>query len=94
MANEFHITDLMRLFLRRSKLSDDYWSRRIRQVWLDEYGPQWEHKILDLRFKSGTLYLTLHSAALKSEIHLQKSRIIERLNARIGSHLIRNIYVQ
>ncbi len=94
MANEFHITDLMRLFLRRSKLSDDYWSRRIRQVWIEEYGPRWEHKIVDLRFKNGTLYLTLHSAALKNELQLQKPHIIDRLNTRLGSPLIRRIYVQ
>jgi len=94
MANEWNITDLMRLFLSRSKLSDDYWAKRIRHAWLEEYGPQWEYKIVDLRFKKGTLYLTLHSAALKSELQLQKSRIIERLNARLGSPLVRQIYVQ
>gem|GEM_PF-4073302 len=49
MANEWNITDLMRLFLSRSKLSDDYWAKRIRHAWLEEYGPQWEYKIVDLR---------------------------------------------
>jgi hypothetical protein len=71
-------------------------SRRTREaqavwLWPQVIGPHLAKESHALKLTGGTLLVTASSPALSHQLHLERTMLIERLNAAIGSPAVREI---
>ena len=71
-------------------------SRRTREaqalwLWPQVVGPDLARETRALRLTGGILWVTASSTPLAHQLHLERSRLIERLNLMIGAPAIREI---
>jgi predicted nucleic acid-binding Zn ribbon protein len=71
-------------------------SRRTREaqalwLWPQVVGEHLAHESRALTLTGGTLLVSASSAALAHQLHLERAMLIERLNTRIGSPVVREI---
>jgi predicted nucleic acid-binding Zn ribbon protein len=65
---------------------------RVWTFWADEVGPSIAARAKPLRFRAGVLFVRVASHAWMQELQFMKETIRERLNARLGAALIRDVY--
>jgi hypothetical protein len=60
-------------------------------LWPAILGPDLVKEAPALRLAGGTLWVSASSTALAHQLHLERGRLIERLNAMIGAPVVREI---
>lgn len=60
--------------------------------WNDEVGELIARRAQPARFRDGVLFLTVATHSWMQELHLMKDMIRDRLNARLGANLVRDIF--
>lgn len=65
---------------------------RVWTFWADEVGPMIAARAEPLRFRAGVLFVRVASHAWMQELQFMKEALRERLNARLASPLIRDIF--
>lgn len=78
-------------FLRESQLESPLNEYRLIQAWGEVAGNVAERFTQDLSIYNQKLYVRLRSAALRSELMMQRSELVKKLNATVGSDVITDI---
>jgi predicted nucleic acid-binding Zn ribbon protein len=65
---------------------------RVWTFWADEVGASIAARAEPLRFRAGVLFVRVASHAWMQELQFMKETLRERLNSRLGSPLIRDVY--
>lgn len=92
--NEKDIKSVMEHLLNSNKkLSKAYNSFNVEQVWRDTFGSMISQYTTEVRFSKGHLTIYLSSAALKQELDLNKSTIIERMNAAMKYNKVTSVRI-
>ena len=60
-------------------------------LWREVVGPDLARETTALKLAGGTLWVAASSTPLAHQLHLERNTILERLNARIGSTVVREI---
>lgn len=60
-------------------------------LWPDVIGAELAAETTALKLTGGTLWVTASSTPLAHQLHLERQRLIDRLNARIGVPVVRDI---
>lgn len=84
-------------------LDDFFQQRRLRaaanegravDLWAEVTGSYVTQFTEDVYIRAGVIYVTLSSAAVRSEIHIRRRHYITLLNEKIGARVVRNIVVR
>ncbi|MGF1532676.1 MAG: DUF721 domain-containing protein [Bernardetiaceae bacterium] len=75
------------------RLENQYRAARIKDAWKQEMGGFVVERTQEITFRDGRLCVTLSSPALRQEILLAKSDVIQRLNRYVGADLIAELII-
>jgi predicted nucleic acid-binding Zn ribbon protein len=85
------LKDAIDALLEAYQLRDKMDGSQIERIWKELMGEAISQKTASVYIKNRVLYLKLESAALKNELTMSKSKIMEHLNQRLGNPLIDNV---
>lgn len=88
------ISDVMYRFLREQGLETPLNEFRLIQAWNSVMGKTVSKYTLDLEVRNQTLYVTMGSASLKSEIMMRRTALVKALNDYVGAQVICSISVR
>ena len=85
------VGDVVRVLLRQQGLETPLNEYRLIQSWTDVTGKTEERYTRDLYIKGQTLFVCLSSSVLKNELMMQRTLLVQRLNAAVGAQVITEI---
>ncbi len=88
---EEKIDHIILRFLRESQLESPLNEYRLIQAWGEVAGKAAERYTQDLSIYNQKLYVRIRSAALRSELMMQRSELVKKLNKHVGSEVITDI---
>lgn len=81
-------------FMHQSKLRNGLRAAQIEEIWESLMGATIARHTQTIRIIGEKLFITSHHAALKNELALQKTLIIQRVNEALGEALIKEVIIQ
>lgn len=85
------IDNLLHSFLKSSKLEKGYAEYKLMKSWKELLGVMVAKKTKELKVYKRTLYVTLHSSVVRTELEMIKDTLIPRLNEAAGMSVIDKI---
>ncbi len=92
--NEHSIKEAIELLLKAYKLDDRLAEKKLISSWETVMGKMIAKHTMDLSIKQKQLFVTLDSSALRNELALAKTKIIQSLNTHVGSEVINEIILR
>lgn len=90
-SNEQSIGEAIREFLEHYRLGNKLDEVNLIHQWEEVAGPLVSRYTKNLFIRNGILYVTVESAALRNELNMLRSKIIEALNKKAGKEIILKI---
>lgn len=85
------VSDVLMTLLRQQGLEGPLNEYRLIQAWTVVLGRPVERYTRDLRIENQTLCVRLSSPALRNELTMQRTQLVQRLNAEVGAQVITDI---
>ena len=82
---------ILRQFLREEGLETPLNEYRVVSCWGDVMGEIIARHTADVKIRGGILYVSLRNPALRQNLLMTKSAIIQRLNDHVGAQVVQNI---
>ena len=92
--NDYKLGDLVKQFANSDKIKPGLYQRKVEQAWGEIMGPWIKKETAAINIKDGRLTLTIHSAALRQELHYSREQIRERMNEFLGEDYIQSVHVR
>ncbi len=89
--NTENIKKILDEFIRKQSYKKRLLATRIYELWKDLMGETIMPYTKEIKYKNGTLYVYLSSAALREELNRGKDKIINLLNENLGENIIQKI---
>lgn len=80
--------------LKAENLESKFDEQRVAALWPEVVGQGINRYTVDRYVRSGVLHVTISSAALRNELQLNRSRLVDRINDFIGKKVIHDIIVR
>lgn len=94
-SNEQSLGDAIRSFLKQHELTGKLAEAEVVAAWSKVLGPAIDKRTTSIRLhKSGTVYVELNSSALRQELMMQRSRLVEALNESIGKQIVKDVHLK
>lgn len=87
------ISDLLNMYLRREGLETPLLQKRAIDSWDRLMGPTIVRYTGDKFIKNQTLFVKIVNPALRHDLSLMRSRIVQRINEAVGSQIIADIRI-
>lgn len=91
---EEHIGDVVMRFLRQQGIETPLNEHRLMSIWYSVVGDESNRQTEDLRIYNQTLYVQIKSAALRSQLFMQRSNLVKQLNDLVGADVIHDIVLK
>ena len=91
---ELSLQEALQLFISKSKLKYGLQAVQIEDVWEELMGTTIAKYTENIKIIGQTLFVTTHVAPLKNELLYQKETIIQRVNDRLGSNVIKEVVIK
>ncbi len=85
------IGDIIGDFLKEEGLEGQLLERRAVDAWDDIAGPAVAARTKKKFMKNQTLFVEIDSPALRSDLFMRRKSLVESLNAKVGSRVVKNI---
>ena len=85
------ITNLLNAFLREQGLETPLNQHRLIEMWPEVMGSVINQQTSNLFIKNQTLHVRIKSAALKSDLMMNRAALVQRLNEAVGAYVITDI---
>ena len=97
MENKKHkvqsVGDLIAQFIQGTELEKSLLERQVIQAWPHVMGPMVANLTGEMDMKNGTLFVHIHSAALRQQLFECRYEIIKKLNQAINAQFIKDIRI-
>ena len=87
------IGDLISQYIQGTELEKILLERMVVQKWPDVMGPMIANMTGNIEMKNGTLFVHIHSAALRQQLFECRYEIIKKLNQAIKNQFIKDIRI-
>ena len=94
IMGEISLQDAIQQFLAKSRLKSGIQAMRIEDIWEELMGRTIAKYTDKIQVINNSLYISTSVAALKSELHFQKDKIISRVNEALGEELVKEVIVK
>ena len=88
---EENISDILCRFLRQSQLETPLNEYRLIQAWDEVCGIKIARYTKDLKIYNQKLFVRLSSSSIRTELLMNRTELIKRLNEKVGSTVINDI---
>lgn len=85
---------LIRQFLREEGLETPLNEYRIVNSWNEVMGDVVARYTADVTVRGGTLYVSLRSPSLRQNMLMNRTNIIQKLNAHVGAQVVQNLAIR
>ena len=92
--SEISIGDALKEFLKKSKLKGGVQAMQVRDAWERIMGKTIANYTDKIEIINSTLFISTTVAPLKNELIYQKTKIIERVNEKLGEKVIKEVVVK
>lgn len=92
--NEHSIKEAINLLLKTYKLDERLAERRLLNAWEEVMGKMIANHTKDLYVKHRQLFVTLDSAALRNELAMAKTKIVQMMNEAAGLKVIEDVILK
>lgn len=92
-GNETTIKQALKLFLKKYNLEEQVNEGRVYNVWNQTMGNFVVNRTTKLKFYKGKLIVYLNSSALRNELLMARTPIIQKLNEEIGEEIIKELEI-
>lgn len=92
--NEHSIKEAIEKLLKVYKLDDRLAERRMIGSWEEVMGKMIANHTKDLYVRNKQLFVTLDSAALRNELSMAKTKIIQMMNKAAGKEIINDVVLR
>jgi hypothetical protein len=82
--NSVRIDELMKLFIKEFGLENGLQRVKIYQVWEEVAGRKYSMLTSRKFLKEGVLYCTITSSVARYHLHMNKKKLLDRINERLG----------
>lgn len=89
--NEQTLKDALKDYFNLFQLNNRLHNARIQNHWAALMGANIAEQTQKVWVKNGVLYVTLKSATLKQELSFAKSKIVQRINEKLGEDHIKDV---
>ncbi len=93
-SNEQSLGEALKLFVNTYKHKDALLRHHIHQTWNDMMGPGIASKTQKVGFIRGKLVLSIDSAPLRHELHMNRDKIAARLNEKLGEGVVKEVLIR
>jgi len=87
----FILSDLLKGFIKKSKLKQGLDAVNVRHTWENLMGKGVNAYTKEIILKNSTLYVWFNSSVLREELIHQKQKIIEMINQEIGEPIVKDL---
>lgn len=96
MAKQYErlLKGVMSQALGSGRMGGKYVESKIRRIWQQNMGETIQSYTKEIRFFKNTLYITIISAPLRSELNMGKSKIIKLMNEELGQEHVKEVVIQ
>jgi hypothetical protein len=91
---EYSISDALKYFVTKSKLSNGLRAAQIEELWETLMGKTIAKYTEKIEIINHTLFIKTHIGPLKNELLFQKTLIMQRVNEAFGEKVITDIVIQ
>lgn len=92
-SNEHTISDLLKLAYRRLHVDTAVSELEVRDAYRDVVGPLIYKLTRSVRFNEGEMMVIIASAALRHEMEYRKDGLMEKINNRLGSDVVKTVKI-
>lgn len=92
-SNEHTLKGAIDALLKKYRLQEGLTAHRASDAWKTYAGPFISSRTSKVEFKKGVLKIFIQSAALKQEIHMERSKIKEEMNKLLGNGTVDEVQV-
>lgn len=92
-SNEHTLKGAIDVLLKKYRLQEGLTAHRASDAWKTYAGPFISSRTSKVEFKKGVLKIFIQSAALKQEIHMERSKIKEEMNKLLGNGTVDEVQV-
>lgn len=87
------IQEVLWQFLRQEGLETPLYQHRLLSTWQEVLPPAFKPYIKEARISNQTLVVQITSPAVKQELLLQRKKIVQQINEKLGAQVITDIKV-
>ena len=87
------IEPLLAQFLRRQGLETPLLQKRLIDNWGEVAGPMAARYTTEIFIKNQTLFVKIQNPALRQDLSMMRSQLVQRLNHSVGSQIIADIRI-
>lgn len=91
---EESVGDVLARYLRMNQLESPLNEHRLLQAWPEVVGESVNRQTKELKIHNQTLCVSLRSAALRTELTLRRSELVQKLNQTVGAQVITDILLK
>lgn len=85
------VSQIVERLIKDQNLEKGLLQQRVLAAWPEVAGPLINRLTLERRIADGILYLRINSAAVRQELSMQRSMLVETLNRRAGADILTDI---
>ena len=85
------IGTLLAEYFRGTEAETTLLERKIPAAWSEVFGATVNQFTGDMEMKNGTLFVHIHSAALRQQLFEQRRTVVAKLNDKVGSTVVKDI---
>ena len=89
--SEFSMHELIKGFINKNQQDRLYYERNIVHIWKCEMGEFIAKNTTSVEMQNGVLYVKMNSAALRFEMMGRKSLLIQQLNEKTNTNILKDI---
>lgn len=78
-------------YIKALKIGAQIQEASVVNYWSELLGPLFAKATTNIYFKDGKLFVSLNSSVIRNELLMMKSQIIEKLNKRAGTNVVKDI---
>lgn len=87
------LSEVLMHYLRMNGLETPLLQKRLIDAWDDVVGPNIVRYTEQKYIKNQTLFVKITTPALKADLNMMRTQLVERLNAAVGSFIIADIKI-
>ncbi len=94
VSDEFSMKDVLQLLLKKYGMEEKYVSVRIQEAWRKLFGNTIANQTSGFFYQKGELTVRVQSSALRYELSMNKTLLIDNINQELGGTFVRLIHLK
>ncbi|MCE2845898.1 MAG: DUF721 domain-containing protein [Sphingobacteriales bacterium] len=93
-TNESPIGDILQKMMDKYELTEGVLNQRITLLWHETVNEAISRRTVYIRFSQGILHITMNSSVISHELSMMREELLNELNGKLESPVIREIQIQ